>query len=733
MDRAPRSNQRSFANRISNSEPSTNAGLQTSLRYLQGIGPKRAEQLAGIGLLTVEDLLYHLPFRYEDRRRIKKIAAAVVGQEESFVGRLVVLQKRYNPRRRVQMLTGRLADDSGVIGLVWYRAPGFLANRLTAGQILLVHGKVESGAGSERRIAHPEFEVLEAEDAADLAKIVPVYLRPAGVSLTLMRKWANQAVAGYAGHLPSCLPRSTMERLKLLDLPSALRDLHGPAPEANVAALNDFSSPAHRTIIIDELFYLQLGLGLRKTNNRACAGVALPRQRTERLAHMNRLLPFRLTGAQKRVLDEIFADMESAAVMQRLIQGDVGAGKTMVAWYASLRVIDNGYQAVWMAPTELLAEQHFRSLKPYAEGLNVRATLVTGSLPAKERKAALELATSGAAQLVLGTHALIQEGVEIPRMALGVIDEQHRFGVVQRLALQRLTGKTSNGSLEANAPHMLLMSATPIPRSLALVLYGDLDVSILDELPPGRTPISTKVYGEKARREVYALVLEQLRRGHQAFIVYPLVEASEQLQLVRDATQMAEKMRAGAFKEFGVGLVHGRMSPAERDDVMRAFRDGKIGVLVSTTVIEVGIDIPNATVMVIEHAERFGLSQLHQLRGRVGRGTAAGHCLLINRAPGNPLADQRLRVMEKQHDGFKIAEADLAQRGPGEFLGTRQSGLGDFRLANLARDTRLLLEARQEAQAWLQKDPDLDSVESARMKEILMQRWAQRLQLGTVG
>jgi ATP-dependent DNA helicase RecG len=733
MDRLPRRNQRSLTNRISNSEPSTNAGLQTPLRYLQGIGPKRAEQLAGIGLLTVEDLLYHLPFRYEDRRRIKKIAAAVVGQEESFVGRLVALQKRFNPRRRVQMLTGRLADDSGVIGLVWYRAPGFLANRLTAGQILLVHGKVESGAGNERRIAHPEFEVLEAEDAVDLAKIVPVYLRPAGVSLTLMRKWANQAVAGYAGHLPSCLPRSTMGGLKLFDLPSALRDLHGPAPEADVAALNDFSSPAHRTIIFDELFYLQLGLGLRKKNNRACAGVALPRQRTERLARMNRLLPFRLTGAQKRVLDEIFADMESAAVMQRLIQGDVGAGKTMVAWYASLRVIDNGYQAVWMAPTELLAEQHFRSLKPYADGLNVRAALVTGSLPAKERKVALALATSGAAQLVLGTHALIQEGVEIPRMALGVIDEQHRFGVVQRLALQRLTGKTSAGSLETSAPHMLLLSATPIPRSLALVLYGDLDVSILDELPPGRTPISTKVYGEKARREVYTLVLEQLRRGYQAFIVYPLVEASEQLQLVRDATQMAEKMRAGAFKEFGVGLVHGRMSPAERDDVMRAFRDGKLGVLVSTTVIEVGIDIPNATVMVIEHAERFGLSQLHQLRGRVGRGSAAGHCLLINRAPGNPLAAQRLRVMEKQHDGFKIAEADLAQRGPGEFLGTRQSGLGDFRLANLARDTRLLLEARQEAQAWLQNDPNLESSESARMKEILMQRWAQRLQLGTVG
>jgi len=734
MVRQSHRNQRSSSKQIQIDSPPANGGaLQTPLRYLLGIGPKRAEQLAGIGLLTVADLLYHLPFRYEDRRRINKIAAAVVGRDESFVGRLVALQKRFNPRRRALMLTGRLADDSGVIGLVWYRAPGFLANRLTAGQFLLVHGKVESGAGSERRIAHPEFEVLEAEDAADLPKIVPVYLRPAGVSLTLMRKWATQAAADYAAHLPNCLPRSTKERLQLLDLPSALRDLHGPAPEADAAALNDFSSAAHRTIIFDELFYLQLGLGWRKNNNRTRAGVALPRQRTERLARMNRLLPFRLTGAQKRVLDEIFADMESAAVMQRLIQGDVGAGKTMVAWYASLRVIDNGYQAVWMAPTELLAEQHFRSLKPYADGLNVRAALVTGSLPAKERKASLELAASGAAQLVLGTHALIQEGVEIPRMALGVIDEQHRFGVVQRLALQRLTSKTSAGSLETSAPHMLLMSATPIPRSLALVLYGDLDVSILDELPPGRTPIDTKLYGEKARREVFALVLEQLRRGHQAFIVYPLVEASEQLQLVRDATQMAEKMRAGAFKEFGVGLVHGRMSPGERDGVMRAFRDGKLGVLVSTTVIEVGIDIPNATVMVIEHAERFGLSQLHQLRGRVGRGSAAGHCLLINRAPGNPAAFHRLRVMEKEHDGFKIAEADLAQRGPGEFLGTRQSGLGDFRLANLARDTRLLMEARQEAQAWLQNDPNLESAESARMKEILLQRWAQRLQLGTVG
>ena len=318
-------------------------------------------------------------------------------------------------------------------------------------------------------------------------------------------------------------------------------------------------------------------------------------------------------------------------------------------------------------------------------------------------------------------------------MGLGVIDEQHRFGVVQRLSLQRLLSADSGTAPIGKQPHMLLMSATPIPRSLAMVLYGDMEVSFLDEMPPGRLPIQTKVYYEQGRRSVYQLVIKELRAGRQAFIVYPLVEASEELAQVRDATQMAEKMRQGVFKEFGVGLVHGKMSTAERDDVMRSFRDGAIGVLVATTVIEVGIDIPNATVMVIEHAERFGLSQLHQLRGRVGRGRAAGYCLLINRAPRNPLAEQRLRVMERQHDGFKIAEADLAMRGPGEFLGTRQSGLGDFRLANLVRDAKILMEARKEAQAWLEKDPELSSLESSELREVLLHRWGQRLQLGAVG
>ena len=717
----------------SSSSQAAARNLQTPLRFLKGIGPKRAEQLAAFGLQTVEDLLYHLPFRYEDRRHVKNIDQAIVGQEETFIGALAVIQKKYNPRRRSQVLMGQLTDQSGAMGLVWYRAPSYLVNALIPGQRLAVHGKVEAGIGGLRQLVHPEFEILEGDDSWREPKILPVYEHPATVPLSLMRKWVVEALTAYRGKLASHLPLSTMQRQKLIDPTDALVQLHQPPPQASVAALNSFSSEAHRAIIFDELFYLQLGLSIRKKKNLGSRGVLVNGSAGPLTQKMTALLPFKLTGAQQRVLGEITENMESAQVMQRLIQGDVGAGKTMVAWFSSLRVIENGLQAVWMAPTELLAEQHFRSIQPYAEKLAIKTRLVTGSLSAKERNAALDQISKGGIQFIVGTHALIQEGVQVPRMALGVIDEQHRFGVVQRLSLQRITGGADSAVSLTGQPHMLLMSATPIPRSLAMVLYGDMEVSVIDEMPPGRLPVKTKVFTEAQRKTVYLRVLEELRCGHQAFVVYPLVEASEQLQHVRDATQMAGKMRQSVFKEFGVGLVHGRMASAERDQVMRAFRDGSIRVLVSTTVIEVGIDIPNATVMVIEHAERFGLSQLHQLRGRVGRGSAAAYCLLVNRAPRSPVAQQRLRVMERESDGFRIAEADLALRGPGEFLGIRQSGLSDFRLANLARDSRLLIDARAEAQAWLQDDPELKSRESQQMRRILLQRWGQRLQLGAVG
>jgi ATP-dependent DNA helicase RecG len=707
--------------------------LETPLRFLKGIGPKRAAELENIGLTTVEDLLYHLPFRYEDRRAVQSIRAAVIGSSATCIGRLAKLKKQFNPRRRAQMLSAVLSDQTGVLSLFWYRAPGYLVERLPEGARLLVHGKVEAEPRGGKRIVHPEFDVLGDEDVGELAKILPFYLHPAGVPLSLLRKWIAIALAEYGSSMPNVLPPATTERQSLVSTAAALTELHQPSPASSVARLNAFAARAQRSLIFEELFYLQLGLALRKRRRTGTMGVPLPSPRRALAAHMRRLLPFKLTDAQERVLCEIQQDMSSSQSMQRLVQGDVGAGKTMVAWFASLRVIESGYQAVWMAPTTLLAEQHFRNIAGFAKALKINAALLTGSITATEKNIILHCLQSGDIQFLVGTHALIQDGVRVPRLGLGVIDEQHRFGVVQRLSLRRLLSPDAQSGSVAREPHMLLMSATPIPRSLAMVLYGDLDVSLLDELPPGRKPIRTRVFYPKERRAVYEIVVGELREKHQAFIIYPLVEASEELTQVRDATQMAQKMRDGAFKEFGVGLVHGKMSNEERDAVMRSFRDGAIGVLVATTVVEVGIDIPNATVMVVEHAERFGLSQLHQLRGRVGRGSAPGTCLLINRAPQNPLAAERLRVMEQEHDGFKIAEADLRLRGPGEFLGTRQSGMDDVRLANLIRDTEILIEARKEAQRCLEKDPDLTSPDSAGLREVLLHRWGKRLQLGAVG
>ena len=704
--------------------------LRTPIEHLKGVGPKRSAQLAAFGLKSVEELLYHLPFRYEDRRRIQKISAAVAGTVASFTGRLVSLQKRYMPRRRRQMLLAVLQDDSGSIDLLWYRAPGFLADSLTKGGMLLVHGKVEYGIPGRLRIVHPDFEIIESAETATLQRILPIYVHPAGVPLSLLRRWIGQALSEYRGYLINTMPESVRRRRGLIPAAEALEYLHAPPGDADVEALDSFASAAQRTIAFDELFYLQLGLAQRKRSRSQNPALTFAAGTTLG-ARMRGRLPFELTGAQQRVLNEIEADMASGKPMQRLVQGDVGSGKTMVAWLASLGAIAHGYQALWMAPTEILAAQHYGNLKPFADELRIPSALLTAATPVKEKRALLEAIERADVAFVVGTHALIQQEVRAPRMGLGIVDEQHRFGVMQRFSLQRLIG--SGTAPSRPEPHMLLMSATPIPRSLAMVLYGDMEVSFIDEMPPGRTPVQTKVFGESERKQVYSIVLDELRRGRQAFVVLPLVEPSEQLQQVRDATQMAEKMRQTLFKAYGVGLVHGRLKTQERDAIMRAFRDGKLGILVATTVIEVGIDIPNATVMVVEHAERFGLAQLHQLRGRVGRGSARSYCLLVNRGAGNAVAAERLRVMEKERDGFKIAEADLRLRGPGELLGARQAGLADFHFANLARDSRLLQEAREEALAWLAKDPELRSKDSKEMKQILRHRWGTTLQLGSVG
>ncbi len=706
--------------------------LGTPVRFLKGIGPKRAAQLEALGLRTVEDLLYHLPFRYEDRRQIEKIRQATVGREETFIGTLVALEKKFILKRRRQILVGTLTDGTGNLRLVWYRLTPYILKGLSKGQELMVHGKVERGIGTEKRIVHPDFEPVEAGDRETKERILPIYLRPGGIPLGTMRRWLAQALADYSAFLPSLIPESIVTRQGLFDLPRAMSEVHQPSKTVDVDSFNDFASHAHRSIIFDEFFYLQLGLGLRRKYRAVLEGISFIPKEEGLTKRMRTLLPFNLTGAQERVVTEVYRDMESSRPMQRLIQGDVGCGKTIVAWFAAIRAIENGFQAVWMAPTELLAEQHYHNLKVYAEALALPVALLIGSVPVRSKKEIIARVENGELPFIVGTHALIQEGVHVPRMGLGIIDEQHRFGVLQRMALQRLANDQTPATQSRGQPDILLMSATPIPRSLAMVLYGDMEVSSVDEMPPGRRPVVTKLFSEKQRSLLYELVCQEAGKGHQVYVVYPLVEASDRLDL-RDATRMAEELSQGVFKEFCVGLVHGRMNAEEKESVMRRFKDGSLQILVATTVIEVGIDIPNATLMVVEHAERFGLSQLHQLRGRVGRGQHPSQCLLVHYGTGSQDALRRLQVMVREHDGFKIAEADLRLRGPGELLGTRQSGFPDFRLANLVRDSHLLLEARREAMEWLARDPSLKGPDSLPLKEILKHRWGARLELGSIG
>ena len=540
-------------------------------------------------------------------------------------------------------------------------------------------------------------------------------------ALRRLLRLAHAAVQEFADRMPSALPPEVAARQRVIDLPRALRHVHTPAPEADVRELGGATSLAHRSLVFDELFFLQLGLALRRSAAGQEAGTAYPVS-ARLVPQLRQRLPFRPTGAQERAFEEIAADLGAPHPMRRLLQGDVGSGKTLVALMAALTVIESGRQVALMAPTELLAEQHFETVRPLAEPLGVAPVLLTGAVKGVARRRALAGLAGGTTSLAVGTHALIQQTVQFANLGLAIVDEQHRFGVLQRAELQRRGGPID----------VLVMSATPIPRTLALTLYGDLAVSTLDELPPGRTPIATELCRESKRARVYDLVRREVAAGHQAYIVYPLVEESEKTAL-RAATTMVRELAAGPLAGLRLALVHGRMKADEKDEVMRRFKAGEHDVLVSTTVIEVGIDVPNATVIVIEHAERFGLAQLHQLRGRVGRGHAPGHCWLVVPDWTGEEAYQRLRTLERSTDGFHIAEADLALRGPGDFLGTRQAGLPDFRVANLLRDTALLRAARDEAAAWLEHDPDLSSSGSAALRAVLLHRWRGRLGLARVG
>ena len=701
--------------------------LQLRLDILKGIGPVRAPQLSGRGLATVEDLLYHLPLRYEDRRDVTGIAAAAAGESGSFVGGLTSLRAgRIRGGRRI--LTGTLTDDTGSLELIWFNPARYVSDALQVGQHLSIYGRVAPERGSRLSVPHPEFEVLDAGTERQ-PEVRPVYGKPGDVSQANLRGWVGQALERFGGFLPSFLPPEVAERQGLMDLQQALEVIHRPDSTMEPDALEKARAPARRSLAFDEFFYFQLALALRQQQRLLTPGFRSPARADSLTSRMRQSLPYRLTGGQERVLQEIYRDMESPNPMRRLLQGDVGSGKTVIAWLSALRAMENGRQALLLAPTELLAEQHYERLQPYAESLGVRAALLSGSLPTAARKELTERIGNGEVDFVVGTHALIQEGVSVPRVGLGIIDEQHRFGVSQRTAFARLSQRTAPAGAAAPEPDLLLMSATPIPRSLAMVLSGDLEVSLLDEAPPGRTPVRTVVVQEAQRRRVYERVRDAVTGGRQAYLVYPLVEDSEKLPLAAAET-MARELSRTVMQGLRLGLVHGQMPAGERDQVMRRFRQGEIQVLVATTVIEVGIDVPGATLMVIEHAERFGLAQLHQLRGRVGRGCDESYCVLIHYGTQDDDSRRRLEVMERTADGFEVAEADLKFRGAGEILGIRQAGVQGFRVAHLVRDNEVLQAARSEARDWLSRDPRLRSVTSRRIREELQHRWGDSMQLG---
>ncbi|WP_174923213.1 ATP-dependent DNA helicase RecG, partial [Burkholderia paludis] len=657
---------------------------------------KTADKLAKLGLTRSIDLVLHLPMRYEDETTLTPIGELLPGGIAQAEGVVFDNEVAYRPRRQ---LVVKIQDDDGEhLVLRFLNFYGSQVKQMAVGQRLRVRGDVRGGFfGME--MVHPAVRVVEA-DAPLPQVLTPVYPSTAGVSQAYLRKAIENAVERTP--LPELLPpeieRDYLKPLGVPSLEQAVRILHHPGVDSDEAALMDGSHPAWTRIKFEELLAQQLSLKRAHEERRTRAAPAMPRRTASDADALTTrfyaALPFTLTGAQSRVVDEIAQDLTLAHPMQRLLQGDVGSGKTVVAALAATQAIDAGYQAALMAPTEILAEQHARKLRAWLEPLGVTVAWLAGSLKAKEKRAAIEAAALGTAQLVIGTHAIIQDTVEFARLGLVIVDEQHRFGVEQRLALRAKAANAANGARDFQ-PHQLMMSATPIPRTLAMTYYADLEVSTIDELPPGRTPVLTRLVGDARREEVIARVREAALTGRQVYWVCPLIEESETLQL-QTAVETYETL-AAALPELKVGLVHGRLSPADKAAVMDAFTRNEVQLLVATTVIEVGVDVPNASLMVIEHAERFGLAQLHQLRGRVGRGTAASVCVLLYTGPLSIAGRERLKTMRETTDGFEIARRDLEIRGPGEFLGARQSGAAMLRFANLETDGWLIDPAREAA------------------------------------
>jgi ATP-dependent DNA helicase RecG len=774
--------------------------------YVKGVGPRYAEMLAFKGIQTAEDLLYHLPFRYEDRQNPRSIDELQPGETASVIAEVrgaALLRTRRGPIYEITLGQGRRA-----MKCLWFHA-AYLDGKFHAGQTVAVYGKVEpSRSSANLKMIQPQFEILpdETEDAEtrllEVGRLTPVYESLGGSRLASrwQRKVIFNLLEGMRGFVPECLPQEMLSRLNFPNRETSLREVHFPPEGTPFAQLQGFSTPAHRRLIFEELFYLELGLELKRRRMKERHGIAFATGDKVREA-IREVLPFHPTAAQKRALGEIVSDMREPAPMRRLLQGDVGSGKTIVALQAMIVAMENGYQAALMAPTEILATQHYLAARKLLErsSRKPRIVLLTGSLDEDRKRANRALINRGDAQLIIGTHALIEEKVEFDRLGLVVVDEQHRFGVMQRFKLMKKPNQPE--------PDVLVMTATPIPRTLALSLYGDLDLTVLDELPPGRTPIVTRRVEDQRSDEVWEFVRKQVAQKRQVYVVYPVIEgarddqpeldfshdstsdqggkpqitgapgpshlgtgegtaqatksgALSKLRLgggrsrkapelfpdsrseanpnaksgLKSAVEMYEKLRSGALAGLRVGLLHGRLDADEKEVMMRRFQRGEVDVLVSTTVIEVGVDVPNATVMVVEHAERFGLAQLHQLRGRVGRGAAKSYCILITGPRVSDLAEERLNAMVRTQDGFELAELDLSMRGPGEFFGTRQAGLPEFRVANIVRDRQILELAKLEAARFVvDPGPSVTPEERAQIRTRLKEAWQRRYGLVEAG
>ncbi len=707
----------------SSTSSTSETGVFSQVQYVKGVGPRLGAVFASRGIESVRDLLTFFPRAYEDRTRLKTVATLEEGIKSSVAVR-VLSSRKIQMRGGRSILEARATDDTGTLSLKWFHAPRGLDARLAAGTQIIVTGTPKLYLGRHEMI-HPEISWGQSTEVSDLnvGRIVPVYTELDGIPSRSFRKVLWEAIQKFGASFPEDLPETCRARHSLPTASESIREIHFPSNEEDIPALVGFATRWHARFIYEEFFkfeffVLQRRLRMQRELARP-VGVAGGRKAADDLEAS---LPFELTGGQKVAMKEILDDLARDHPMNRLVQGDVGSGKTVVALLTAAAALAEGAQAALMAPTEILAEQHFKNTQKLLGG-RIRTALLTGKTPESERKVLLERLRQGEPLLLIGTHALLEDPVEFAELAVVLIDEQHRFGVEQRRTLRKKGGD--------RIPHALLLTATPIPRTLALTAYGDLAVTTIRELPPGRSPIRTEVVLANQRARTYELIRSELRAGHQAYFIYPLIQDSEAegFTSLRSAMTEAETLATEVFPEFKVGLLHGQLRPDEKSEIMDRFKRGELHILVSTTVVEVGVDVPNATIMVIEHAERFGLSQLHQLRGRVGRGSAQSYCFLLSHPRVGELTAERLKVLEGSQDGFEIAEADLRLRGPGEFLGTRQSGALPFRMADLVRDKDWLIKAREDVIELLQVDPHLDRPGQKPLREFLAREGRLQMEL----